>query len=287
LEAERTGYLDKSVINAALALEMSGGDLAAALRRNGYFPLVGHHLGYEIARDFQDPDDSEAISRGRRLFAIVAEMEAPFAPPQAVIVEHELADFRDGKPTIGVLNEETQREIRKLVTDFAAGHLGWVDIGSIIRREDSIRDCFQAQGERRVSEMRAFRMSNPQETRRLRSFEAFVEYASDQIPSLLVRSLAEFDLDVAEAQRLTKVLDRTPCIRSILRANLHLQFLCLKDGNPPARDRVYDYRHIIGASHCDVLISHDNGQRLAANDINPDLGTVPWSEIDVTGHGQI
>ena len=70
-----------------------------------------------------------------------------------------------------------------------------------------------------------------------------------------------------------------PAIRSGVRANLYLMWICISRRVAPAVDKLDDYRHIIEASYCDALVSGDDQLIRTTPRINPALESLRTPEL--------
>jgi hypothetical protein len=114
---------------------------------------------------------------------------------------------------------------------------------------------------------------------RPKTFEDVLAEFDDQVPGL-IRQLLGDRVTASEATELHARLNEFPALRSVVRANLYLWAIPLMHDAGASRDKNHDYRHVIEASYCEVLITGDEQLARTVPRIYPGLLIIPWSELE-------
>jgi len=253
---------------------LSANDLRALLAAHGYQPAVGIHVIYELARAFR-PDNRRGIAE--RLFTILRDLEPAYQQPADWLLSQEVIRLRTGSAVLPFLGHLDATMVKTEVARLAAGYFDERADRFITTREQSKRLEFPVLASNYISRMRTG------DARRLpKTYEELLQVASDDYPDIVLEILRPINrVSVGEARELSARLDSFPGIRTTVRANLYLSFICLAYGEKPGFDKLDDYRHVIEASYCDALVVEDTQLGKTAPRLNPELSIVPWAGLQI------
>lgn len=270
-----TVYIETSVINKVLEESMTGTGFRATLADSGYRPVVGMHTIYELAKTFLDP---EQTTIGQQLFTILRDIDGSIVPMTNMLLEQEIIKLHTGAAVLPMLDTNNQASTRYDIERFSKGIIISEAITFIETRENERRANEPLEDEGYLHRVRQVNKYNPNEYRNIKTFEDALGYFDSRIPGFIVPIL-KGGVSNSEAKELYQRLDSFPSLRSVVRANLYLCFIIIRNEQHPSYDRVDDFRHVIDASYCDAFFTNDRQLSRTANCINPDITVFTWKEI--------
>ncbi|MBW2170056.1 MAG: hypothetical protein JRG69_12520 [Deltaproteobacteria bacterium] len=271
----KKAFLETTAINHALFNSANGRKLREELQSKGYSPVVGIHVVYELARTFLNPKDFET---GQRLFAIVRDLDPSYSPPPVKLFEQEVLKLKTGSAVLPFLDYLGQASMRTEVHRLAMGNFDDKARRFIERRESEIKLEHPRNDQAYLAHIQDVRSDQGAQNAKLRTFEDVLTYFQPQIPDAIHQRL-QGSITRSEANELVQRLDSFLAIRSAVRADVYLNFICIVHKDTPGFDKIDDYRHVIESSYCDVIITGDRQLYRSANRINPDIEVVSCNDI--------
>jgi hypothetical protein len=266
----KTAYLEPSAINWYVNSAYAGDVVAAAMAGCGYRPVVGLHTIYELARTFMD---ANGHVRGQTLFRFVQDLDPAVSPGSSALMVEEIHRLRTGTAVLPFLDHLNQAATRLEIARLAGGVFDDRARGFIERREQEVEEHHPHLMRQYISYVNELRSADSEAVPRLSLFEDAVKRFHRKVPEL-IRDLVQREVTDREALRLSEQLDHFPAIRSGVRANLYLMWICIANNVVPAFDKLDDYRHIIEASYADALVTEDEQLRRTAPRIHTGLELV-------------
>jgi hypothetical protein len=263
-------YIETSSVNQALEQGVDGREIGELVRRQGYRPALGMHTIYELARTFLD---ARRHHRGRELFKVLRDIDGTIVPMTDMLLDSEVIKLRTGSAVLPFLDHDNQTATRYEIEKLAQG-LTEKAIQFIQAREKERQTVEPEGNDAYLKQIRADR----KQYRSIKTFGQALEHFKDNIPALIADALRG-RVSQSEAVELSMRLDSFPCIRSVVRANLYLNFIVIRNLTSPGYDRVDDFRHVIDASYCGALVTNDGQLARTMNAINPEVQSISWSEL--------
>ena len=271
----KKAFLETNVINHAYRNSVNGLKLCEELQNRKYTPVIGTHVIYELARTFLDPN---TIEIGRTLFAIVRDLDPSYSPPPVKLFEQEVLKLRTGSAVLPFLDHLGQASTRAEVQRLAMGNFDENARRFIEKRESEIKSEHPKNGQAYLAHIQDVSSDKGAQSIKMRTFEDALTYFKSQIPDAINQRLQD-RITRLEAKELAQRLDFFPAIRSAVRADIYLNYICIVHVNTPGFDKLDDYRHVIEGSYCDVFVTGDNQLYKSANKINPNLEVISCNEI--------
>ena len=271
--AAKAGYLEPSAINWLVDNAPEAASAVSSLRAAGYRPVIGLHTIYELARTFLNPKND---ARGQTLFAFIRDLDPSLTPGTRKLMIQEIVSYRTGTAVLPFLDHLDQAATRAEVNRLAAVVFDGVARLFIEARERDIGENYPKVTQGYIRKVVELGSANREAVPRFGTFEAAASFFEPKVPSI-IREIVDRGISASEAAALSGQLARLPAIRSAVRANLYLMWICISKKACPAFDKLDDYRHIIEASYCDAIITQDRQLLRTVRKINP------WLEpLDVT-----
>lgn len=268
-------YIETSVINHAYSESIAGKDIASFLKSINLSPSIGIHTIYELARTFLYPTHAK---KGQELFIVVSDLDPSIIPPTHELLNMEIIKLRSGASVTPFLDTNNQAATRYEIEKLAHGIFDSNAEEFIKSREKKIREIEPVINQNYLQHISQVKSNNPGIARQVRTFEDVLSYFKDDIPQLIKR-IVKVKITNFEALELSQSLNSYPALRSAIRANLYLSFICIVHNTSPSYDKPDDYRHIIDSSYSKVIITADEQLIRTTNRINQDLDVIHWNEI--------
>lgn len=249
----KTAYLEPSAINWYVDSPYTGYVVSQAMSASGYRPVIGLHTIYELARTFLNPS---ATQRGRNLFRLMTDLDPSVSPGSSALMIKEVDRLRTRTAVLPFLDHLDQAATRHEMARLAEGVFDHRARQFIEQREAEIKANHPPAMRRYIEDVNELRAADAGAVPRFVLFEDAVTFLGRRVPEL-IRDLLHGQVSDHEAVLLAKQLDEFPAIRSTVRANLYLMWICVSHGAIPSADKLDDYRHVIEASYCDVLVTND------------------------------
>lgn len=265
----KKGYIEPTIINRALEYGLSGLRLNEILRKHSLVPAVGIHTIYEMARTFLD-EDSEQLGSG--LFQILWELDPHYQITPEMLFDQEIIMLRTGAAVLPFLDELNLAATKQHVWRLASGFIDEELRNFISKREAEIRENHPKFALDYIEETKRTKL------KRFPTFEKFYIEKEDQIPALIYQSVKR-KVTLPEAHEIYHRINSFPAIRSTVRSNIYLCWICINHQLVPGKDKNDDYRHIIEASYCDIFVTDDEQLSNTAPRINPDLEVLKARQI--------
>lgn len=263
-------YLESNVICRAQDSNLSGGDLRRLLDDEGFVPVIGLHVIYELARTFLNVENTDTAIR---LFAIIKELEPEFSNQPGILMYQEANNCISGREIFPFLGGEEKQSTINEVLKLSAGNFDDRAKGFIKERDDNFQQDHVEVAKKNIA---IFKISPPE--KRLRTFEDIFEYYKNDLSTLLSYIFEDKFTNIQTSSIIEKI-DKYPVISSRLRAELYLIYVYLVHKVVPANDKVDDHRHLIEAAYCDAFITNDRQLINNANKISPHLEVVKWDTL--------
>ena len=257
----RKAYIEPSVINRAQKCGLSGLKLKEMIEKHSFAPAVGLQAIYEMARTFLNQDD---LQLGTALFQIIWELDPYYQMDAAMLHDQEIIKLRTGAAVFSSLAPINLTATRLIVGRLARGFLDDGYMNFIAVREAEIRENHPNFALGYIEETKGTT------SKRFPTFESFYIELADQIPDLIYQSV-KGKVTISEAHEIYHRIGSFPAIRSTVRSNIYLCWICVNHQNIPKKDKYDDYRHIIEASYCDIFVTDDKQLSNTAPRINPDI----------------
>jgi hypothetical protein len=263
----RKAYLETSAINFAEQKQMTGTELRHTLENLGYSPVIGMHTIYELARTFVDPNK---LDKGMKFFSLIEDLDPSIMPPVRGLLNQEINKLLHGTGVLPFMSYLNQHAVRLEVTRLASGIFDNRAEGFIRGREANIRANYPQFAQSYIERVVQAKATNPEIVRKVKTFQDAYNIFEFEFPPMIVE-LLHGKINKAAASRMFRKIDSFPALRSTIRANLYISFLCIIHKVRPGFDKLDDYRHTVEASYCDVLVTGDKQLIHAVKYINPDL----------------
>ena len=186
--------------------------------------------------------------------------------------------LRTGSAVLPFLDHFHQASIRNEVQRLSMGNFDETARQFIGKRQAEIEIEHPKIAQGHLAHIRSVRSNEEAHNIELKTFEDVMSYFQSQVPDLIHYRM-QSRITRSEASEIAQRLDFFPAIRSAVRADLYMNFICIVHGNRPGFDKLDDYRHVIECSYCDALITGDNQLYRTANQINPDIEMVLCNEV--------
>lgn len=271
----KTAFLETSAVNRAIALGLDATAAHDCLARHGLRPVVGAHVVYELAATFLRPEQANV---GKGLFRFVRDLDASFAPETGNLLAQEVLNLRTNAAVLPFLSHENQIATRLEVHRLAEGIFDGRAKAFIQGLEAEIGREHPKMMKEYIEHVRRVRAKRRNSLPTLRQFEDVRDYFRDKAPEI-IRAILHGQVTPAEAVELSARLISFPAIRATLASNLYLMYICIAHKAAPGDDKLDDYRHLIDASYCNVILSYDGKVRHAAPHIAPHLQLLAWEDL--------
>jgi len=268
-------YIETSVINQAFSESVTGNDIAIYLDTLGFQPTIGIHTIYELAKTYLEPNST---LKAQQLFSILLQLEASIIPPTDEVFKKEIMKLRTGAAVLPFLDTLNQSSTRQEINKLANGIFDSKAEKFIKSREKLHRTKNPIIYEDFLDYIAKVKSYHTDILRNIRTFEDVVSYFENQIPDLIVKIL-KGKVSKNEAVELFHRLGSFPTLRSAVRANIDLCFICIVHNTHPGSDRKDDNRHIVDSSYCQAIVTGDEQLAKRVNRINPELVLIPWENI--------
>jgi len=267
-------YLETSSINNALSKGKTGFDVSELVANVGFRPAIGIHTVYELARTFLDPDQME---RGQALFTLLRDIDASFIPTTGQLIESELVKLRTGSVVMPFLDHDnriaTRYEIECLAQGFVNRATSFTEIREKERRKNEVienRDYLQ--------QLFVLEQIDPKRFKGIKTFEQTLEVFSDELPAIIT-AVVKRGISRTEAKEVSVRLDSFPCIWSLVKANLYLNFIMIRYKIEPSYDRLDDFRQVADAAYCKAFVTNDDQLFKTATKINDALRIIRFGDL--------
>lgn len=268
-------YIETSVINRAFSESITGNDIAIYLDTLGFQPTIGTHTIYELAKTYLEPN---SILKAQQLFSILLELEASIIPPTDKLFKKEIMKLRTGAAVLPFLDTLNQSSTRQEIHKLANGIFDSKAQEFIKNREKFHRTNNPIIYRDFLDHINKVKSYGTDILKNIRTFEDVVSYFKNQIPDLIVKIL-KGKVSKYEAVELFHRLDSFPALRSAVRANIDLCFICIVHNTHPGSDRKDDNRHIVDSSYSKGIVTGDEQLAKRVNRINPELVIIAWKNI--------
>jgi hypothetical protein len=263
----RKAYLETSAINYAKQKHMTGKELRLTLENLDHSPVIGMHTIYELARTFFD---TNKLNKGAKLFSLIEDLDPSIMPPVRGLLNQEIDKFLHGTCVLPFLSHLDQHAVRLEVARLASGTFDNRAKEFISGREANIRANYPQFAQSYIERVVQAKATNPEIIRKIKTFQDAYNNFEFEFPSMILEILRG-KISKAAAPRMYRGIDSFPALRSTIRANLYISFLCIVHKVRPGFDKLDDYRHAIEASYCGTLVTGDRQLIHAVQYINPDL----------------
>lgn len=268
-------YLEPSVINHCVDGHDAPAKIRAKLDAMGLTPVVGMHVVYELAITFLKPQNHD---RGRLLFTFLRDLDPSYSPPSGDLLAQEITRLRTGAAVLPFLSHINQAAARLEVARLARGDFDDRARSFIGRREAGIREVHPAAMAKYIAHVNRLYARAPTAVDGLRTEDALFAKLTPVVPSM-VRAILRDGVSLLEARELALRLSEFPALRATVYGNLGLMLTCIVERVPPGHDKHDDYRHVIEAAYCDVLVT-DDAQLLAKTSVlHPKLTAVSRDQV--------
>ena len=271
----KTAYLEPSAVNWIVDNVTNPSSVRDVLASAGYRPVVGLHVIYELARTFLVQNQE---ARGRALFSFIRDLDPSVSPGSSNLMMQEITKLRTDAAVLPFLDHVNQVATRAEITRLAAGVFDSVARTFIQTREQDIEKNHPVSMGDYIAGVEDLRSEDTRAVPNFGTFDRAVSFFQPKVPSL-IRDMLQSVVSVEEATALAARLNDLPAIRSGVRANLYLMWICISQRVVPAVDKLDDYRHIIEASYCDALVSGDDQLIRTTPKINPALESLRTPEL--------
>ena len=271
----RRAYLETSAINHAVDDGRDPTGLRLEWSEAGLVPVVGLHVIYELARTFLNPNTH---ARARRLFTFLQLLDPSYGPESRNLLMQEVVRLRTNAAVLPFLSCENQAATRSEVARLAAGTFDAQARRFIQEREMQRRGTEPAGMLDYVSHVRRLRETNPTSVNRIRTEDDLCLRFKAKMPQM-IQEILRRSVTLAEAKELFLRLREFPALRATVYANLALMLPCITQGVPPRIDKLDDYRHVIEAAYCDLLVTDDHQLTARAKAIHPELHVAGFSDV--------
>lgn len=268
-------YIETSVINRAFSESITGNDIVIYLDTLGFQPAIGTHTIYELAKTYLEPN---SILKAQQLFSILLELEASIIPPTDKLFKEEIMKLRTGAAVLPFLDTLNQSSTRQEIHKLANGIFDSKAQKFIKNREKFHRTNNPIIYRDFLDHINKVKSYGTDILKNIRTFEDVISYLKNQIPDLIVKIL-KGKVSKYEAVELFQRLDSFPALRSAVRANIDLCFICIVHNTHPGSDRKDDNRHIVDSSYSKGIVTGDEQLEKRVNRINPELVIIAWKNI--------
>lgn len=271
-------YLETSSLNQALSEGKSGAqvtELAAAL---DLCPAIGIHTIYELARTFLKPDQN---ARGRALFSLLRDIECTYIPMTGQLIESELIKLRTGAVVMPFLDQDNQMSTRYEIEALAQGFTERAT-QFIGEREQERKSIEPIENQNYLAHLRSLTTAGSKRFQGVSTFKKTLSTFNDDMPNCVVDVVKGLDserVSRSEAAEIVMRFGSFPCIRSLVRANLYLNFIMIRNKVEPSYDRLDDFRQVADASYCQAFLTNDAQLARTSNNIDPSLQIIEWADF--------
>lgn len=267
-------YIETSSINEVLTQGTDGESITRSIRSLGYRPAIGIHTIYELARTFLDPKQH---SRGRALFLVLRDIDGTIVPTTGQLIENELIKLRTGAEVLPFLDHDNQIATRYEIERLAQGFLDRAT-QFIEAREKERRTIEPLENNQYLQQILEINRIDPDRFNGIKTFDHALKHFNGDVPAIIM-NVVKRGVSKFEATEISERLDSFPCIRSLVRANIYLCFIMIRNQVDPSYDRVDDFRQVADASYCDAFITNDEQLARTASHVNARVRVVRWREI--------
>lgn len=268
-------YIETSSINQALVDTVSGKDISKSLQDLGYRPVVGIHTIYELARTFLNPGQHQT---GSDLFKILQGIDGTIVPMTGMIIDQEIVKLRTGAEVLPFLDHANLASTRYEIEKLSRGIFDATAERFVATRETARRINERIESNKYLNQILEMNRTEPGRFGGIHVFGDALDYFKDAVPSIIQAGVRR-DVSSFEAKELSLRLASFPCIHSLVRANIYLCFIVIRNLTSPAYDRVDDFRQVIDASYCDAFVTNDGQLARTGNHVNIDLCMMRWTDI--------
>lgn len=276
----RPAYLETSAINHALRDHHQPADVRARLAAGGLVPVVGLHVIYELAITFLKSAKHDLACR---LFTFLRDLDPSYSPGSSGLLIQEVVRLRTGAVVLPFMDHVNQVVTRLEVERLAAGIFDHQARSFIEARETEIREAHPVAMSEYISHVRRLATANPGAVADIRTEDDLLSRLRPKVPSM-IREILRGAVSMPEARELFLRLSEFRALRAALYANLALMLTCIDQRVAPADDKLDDYRHVIEAAYCDVLITDDLQLLAKTSVIHPGLNATTLAQV-LGGHG--
>lgn len=269
--------LESSAINRAVELTLSGQDVAGQLQHLGYQPAISSSAIFELARGFLDADKQKW---SRQLFKLVQDLDPVYILEIPRLLQLEVVKLRTRAEVFPWLKQGDQLFSKMQIHKFASGIFDENDSNFVSQRQAAMDRDVPAMSQARLRAIAQAEEVNPDVRKGLRSFEDVWVHFQDQIPGIIMKIL-KGSVSLMEAKELALRLEQFPVLHAAVRANVYLEHIIIVNNVAPGRDKIYDYRHLVGNAYSSVLISCDRQLTRTAGKICPNLEVLLGDDVFV------
>ncbi len=268
-------YIETSSINQALVDTVSGEEISRSLQDLGYRPVVGFHTIYELARTFLNPEQHQT---GSDLFKILQGIDCTIVPMTGLLIDKEIIKLRTGAEVLPFLDHANQVSTRYEIEKLSRGIFDATAEQFVATREKERRTNEPIESNQYLEQILEMNRTEPGRFRGIKVFGDALDYFKDAVPSIIQAGVRR-DVSSFEAKELSLRLTSFPCIHSLVRANIYLCFIVIRNLTNPAYDRVDDFRQVIDASYCNAFVTNDGQLARTGNQVNTGLCMMRWTDI--------
>lgn len=273
----RRAYLETSVINHAVDDLCEPADVRAGCAAAGLIPVVGLHVIYELARTFLSGDSHD---RARRLFTFLQILDPSYGPGSSDLLVSEVVRLRTNAAVLPFLSHEDQAATRSEVARLANGTFDDSAKRFIRQKELERRQVEPASMRGYISHVQRVRGTNPATVAGIRTEDDLLSRLKPKMPAMICEILKQsVSVSLTEGREFLLRLNDFPALRAAVYANLALMLTCIEQNVPPRVDKLDDYRHVIEAAYCDVLVTDDGQLTVKAKAIRPSLEVIGFADV--------
>jgi hypothetical protein len=232
---------------------------------------------YELAKTyFSNPE------KAKELFQFLSNLDPVYQKPTRDLLSDELLKLRTNAAVLPFADRLDQDFARTEVARLACGFFDTHAQSFIGGLENRVKNEYPDWAANHISEFEKAQEVDPDITPAFRSPDAVLEYYLTQkkLPAMLLQVFESQGqrLSRSEAIEIIARLSSFPAIRTVVRANCYLLFICYAHKTTPGFDKIGDFRNLVEAAYCDSLICHDNQLTRISPWVNGNLRLVSLPE---------
>jgi hypothetical protein len=212
------------------------------------------------------------------LFAFLQLLDPSYGPGSDNLLMQEVVGLRTNAAVLSFLSCENQAATRSEVARLATGTFDAQARRFIREREMQRRETEPAGMLDYVSHVRRLRETNPAAVNGIRTEDDLLLRLETKMPQM-IQEILRRSVTLAEAKELFLRLGKFSALRATVYANLALMLTCITQSVPPSIDKLDDYRHVIEAAYCEVLVTDDHQLTAKAKAIHPELNVAGLLDI--------
>lgn len=268
----KTVLFETNAISRCLDVSLSGAELSIILQKRNLHPVVNIHSTYELARTFLNPTSHE---KGKLLFTILKELNPIISCPTQDLLKREIKKLRDGTTVDFFCSRLLESQAREAIDNVAMGNFT-APYEKFIRDNENKFHSEQNMWDKLIPIKKEKKFKSI-------SYEDFVKsYMNPTNISKVISHIyqhTEENLTNTETMKFLSEPNSYPALKTLIRAELYLNYLVLTSGNRPAKDKTDDFRHLIDSSYCSALVTNDVKFTSIAPQINGEIEIITFENV--------